>query len=149
AQALQQVYGAADLETARRGQELALGVQVPPREEVAQADHGRRREGKHDGSSSSGAFAAHGSLRTRRHGAGTLSPTAVPDREEGMTGRSCLAVLSTAVLLLVAARADEEKTFPARVLIIRHAEKPPDEAMSADLSAAGKERAAALPGLFK
>jgi hypothetical protein len=40
------------------------------------------------------------------------------------------------------------KSFPRQVLIIRHAEKPPDEAGSVHLSKQGKKRAQALPDLF-
>jgi hypothetical protein len=40
------------------------------------------------------------------------------------------------------------KSHPARVLLIRHAEKPPDEAMSVSLSREGRKRADALLGLF-
>ena len=39
-------------------------------------------------------------------------------------------------------------TYPAHVLIIRHAEKPPDSDASLDLSPAGFARANALPRLF-
>jgi len=42
-----------------------------------------------------------------------------------------------------------EKTYPATVLLIRHAEKPPDDDPSVHLSAEGKKRADALPGLFE
>ncbi|MBA4188476.1 MAG: hypothetical protein C0467_10765 [Planctomycetaceae bacterium] len=42
-----------------------------------------------------------------------------------------------------------DRTYPRQILIIRHAEKPPDEAMSVDLSAEGKTRAAELPRLFE
>jgi broad specificity phosphatase PhoE len=48
---------------------------------------------------------------------------------------------------LLAAGAQEAKTYPAHVLIIRHAEKP--EGDSPDLSPRGKERARALRNLFK
>ena len=44
---------------------------------------------------------------------------------------------------------DAKKFHPKCVLIIRHAEKPPDEAKSPDLNDLGKKRAAALPGLFQ
>lgn len=43
----------------------------------------------------------------------------------------------------------KSKTYPRLVLIIRHAEKPPEEAKSVDLNSEGKERAAALPKLFE
>src|SRR4051794_9001677 len=39
-------------------------------------------------------------------------------------------------------------TYPARVLIVRHAEKP-DDVLSLHLSEAGKKRAEALPQLFE
>ncbi len=45
--------------------------------------------------------------------------------------------------------AGEEKAFPATVLLVRHAEKPPDADESIHLSAEGKKRADALPGLFE
>jgi hypothetical protein len=48
-----------------------------------------------------------------------------------------------------AAAQNGKKTFPRQILIIRHAEKPPDSAMSVDLSPEGKRRADALPELFK
>jgi hypothetical protein len=44
---------------------------------------------------------------------------------------------------------DTKPTFPKQILIIRHAEKLPDEAKSADLSPEGKERAAELHKLFE
>jgi hypothetical protein len=44
---------------------------------------------------------------------------------------------------------DKTRTYPKQILIIRHAEKPPEEAKSVDLSSEGKERAAALPKLFE
>jgi len=43
--------------------------------------------------------------------------------------------------------AQDTKTYPAHVLILRHAEKPTDE--SGDLSPRGKERARALRHLFQ
>ncbi|MCE9567388.1 MAG: histidine phosphatase family protein [Planctomycetes bacterium] len=43
----------------------------------------------------------------------------------------------------------DKLTFPRQILIVRHAEKPPDVAMSVDLSAEGRDRAAALPKLFE
>jgi len=48
----------------------------------------------------------------------------------------------------VSACADEAKTYPARVLLIRHGEKPA-EADSVELNDRGKERAEALRKLFK
>ena len=44
---------------------------------------------------------------------------------------------------------DKKETFPRQILIIRHAEKPPADAMSTDLNAEGKERAEALHKLFE
>jgi hypothetical protein len=44
---------------------------------------------------------------------------------------------------------EQKSKFPAQVLIIRHGEKPPENAKSVDLNAQGKERADALPNLFK
>src|SRR5215472_2429610 len=57
-------------------------------------------------------------------------------------------LLGLAVFFLgTPAPAQEAKTYPAHVLIIRHAEKPEDG--SADLSPKGQERARALHHLFK
>ena len=47
---------AANLETTRRGKELALRVNVMTRKEVAQADQRGLRKGKHDRWSSTGGF---------------------------------------------------------------------------------------------
>jgi hypothetical protein len=59
-------------------------------------------------------------------------------------------LLGLAVFFLgLPACAEEAKSYPAHVLLLRHAEKPPILAESADLSARGKERARALPELFK
>jgi hypothetical protein len=59
-------------------------------------------------------------------------------------------ILPVFAIALVMPRADDPaKTYPKHVLILRHAEKPPDEAMSPDLSQKGKERALALRGLFE
>src|SRR4051794_1504281 len=60
-------------------------------------------------------------------------------------------VLFVVVLLVasVPACAEEAKTYPARVLLIRHGEKPPAEAESVALNDKGKERAEALRKLFK
>ena len=59
------------------------------------------------------------------------------------------ALVLLAVLLLARPPAvADEKNLPPLVLLIRHAEKPSDELMSADLSPAGKKRAATLSGLF-
>jgi len=44
---------------------------------------------------------------------------------------------------------DAKKAQPARVLIIRHAEKPPDQANSIHLAPEGKKRAEALYQLFE
>jgi broad specificity phosphatase PhoE len=67
-----------------------------------------------------------------------------------------LAVAAAAVGLLVIDPArpngvvgQKDKTHPGRVLIIRHAEKPPAIAKSADLSPKGKERAEILHTLFE
>jgi len=43
----------------------------------------------------------------------------------------------------------QNKKYPQLVLIIRHAEKPPEEARSVHLSAEGKKRAEVLPQLFQ
>ncbi len=46
-------------------------------------------------------------------------------------------------------KAVANKKFPQLVMIIRHAEKPPEETASVHLSAEGQKLAQALPGLFK
>jgi len=58
-------------------------------------------------------------------------------------------LLGPAALLFLATlcTAEDPKTYPAHILIIRHAEKPATE--SVDLSPRGKERARALRNLFK
>ena len=62
---------------------------------------------------------------------------------------NALVVLAAALLVSLPGVAREEKrSSPRLVMLIRHAEKPPDEKMSVDLSAAGEKRAGALPGLF-
>ena len=43
---------------------------------------------------------------------------------------------------------EDKKPTPRLVMLVRHAEKPPDEMMAIDLNAAGQKRAEALPGLF-
>ncbi len=48
-----------------------------------------------------------------------------------------------------AAEPAADRSYPDRVLLIRHAEKPPDDAMSASLSPQGQRRAQALPELFR
>jgi broad specificity phosphatase PhoE len=63
-------------------------------------------------------------------------------------GLALLVIAALGLGLLLPARADDAKTSPAHVLIIRHAEKP-DDATSAELTAEGKERAEALDKLFK
>jgi hypothetical protein len=44
---------------------------------------------------------------------------------------------------------DTKPKYPKQIYIIRHAEKPPDEAKSAELSPEGKERAADLHKIFE
>lgn len=56
-------------------------------------------------------------------------------------------IAAVVVLLTVIGCAEAKPTYPARVLIVRHAEKPDDENVR-DLSAAGKKRADAFPDLF-
>jgi hypothetical protein len=61
-----------------------------------------------------------------------------------------LLLVSTLCWKIEAVGARDEKTYyPREILIIRHAEKPPEESKSFDLSAEGNARAAALPDLFK
>lgn len=61
---------------------------------------------------------------------------------------AAIAVLWFAALLSAAAPATG-KTYPGLIMIIRHAEKPPEEAKSVNLNKEGKERAEALPRLFE
>jgi len=70
--------------------------------------------------------------------------------------RARLSLIGVAVLLVGLActnpaerSEDAAKTHPRQVLLIRHGEKPPEGDKSTDLNARGKERAAALPNLFK
>jgi hypothetical protein len=70
--------------------------------------------------------------------------------------RNGVAVIAAIVTMLASAAswqpADlcaKDETYPREVLIIRHAEKPPEESKSVDLNAEGKQRADALPQLFK
>jgi hypothetical protein len=66
---------------------------------------------------------------------------------------SHLVPVITAVLVAAAGcaprHAEGSRTYPRQILIIRHAEKPPDRANSTDLSAEGKARAEALHALFE
>jgi hypothetical protein len=63
---------------------------------------------------------------------------------------SLAALAAVLTLVMPSARPqDSKQSAPWQVLLIRHAEKPPDEAMSVDLSSVGKKRAEALPDLFK
>jgi len=67
-------------------------------------------------------------------------------------GIICFGLAVVATVFTAGSRTEHGKdklTFPRQILIIRHAEKPPDEAMSVDLSAEGLDRAAALPKLFE
>ena len=59
-----------------------------------------------------------------------------------------LALLVASMRYEAALTADQPTSHPRQVLLIRHAEKPPDEAMSVELTDAGKKRANALPQLF-
>lgn len=45
-------------------------------------------------------------------------------------------------------RSEESDSYPAHVLIVRHAEKPPDSSPSVDLDSVGRSRAKALVQLF-
>ncbi|WP_439632202.1 histidine phosphatase family protein [Gemmata sp.] len=68
-------------------------------------------------------------------------------------GLSRLVPVAAAVALAAAGcaprHAEGPRTHPRQVLIIRHAEKPPDRANSTDLSAEGTARAEALHALFE
>jgi hypothetical protein len=63
-----------------------------------------------------------------------------------------IGIAACAIAILVApdraSQAQEAKTFPKVVMLIRHAEKPADDT-SPDLSAEGQKRAEAIPELFK
>jgi hypothetical protein len=71
-----------------------------------------------------------------------------------MARRTYLAGITAAAWTVAIAAAgpapqpEGSKSHPALVLLIRHAEKPPDEAVSVSLSPQGRKRADALPGLF-
>jgi hypothetical protein len=61
----------------------------------------------------------------------------------------CMRVFGVLLMSIVGCAAQEQElSFPAKILVIRHAEKPPDADPSADLSAIGKKRAEELPRLF-
>ena len=60
-----------------------------------------------------------------------------------------LTVLFTSIWYEAALTADAPKSHPRQVLLIRHAEKPPEDAVSGDLTEAGKKRANALHQLFE
>jgi phosphohistidine phosphatase SixA len=62
-----------------------------------------------------------------------------------------LAVGSWFLLVLPASHGQglAKPTHPAHLLLLRHAEKPPEEAMSEHLNEAGKKRAEALAKLFE
>ena len=60
-----------------------------------------------------------------------------------------LAVLLASMRYEAALTADAPKSHPRQVLLIRHAEKPPEELMSDQLTDKGRERADALPKLFE
>jgi hypothetical protein len=58
------------------------------------------------------------------------------------------AIIVTSPLLAQKRQESDHRSYPAHVLIIRHAEKPPDVDRSLDLAPAGAARARALPRLF-
>lgn len=60
-----------------------------------------------------------------------------------------LTVLFASMRYEAALTADAAKSHPRQVLLIRHAEKPPDELISDQLTDKGRERADALPKLFE
>ena len=64
--------------------------------------------------------------------------------------RLTIALLFVSAVLLAqnGKKRDQDTSYPAHILIIRHAEKPPDAARSIDLAPAGTARAKALPQLF-
>jgi hypothetical protein len=74
--------------------------------------------------------------------------TSLACKETTMCKRFALAGIALLALFVVA-QAQQTKTYPAHILIIRHAEKPPDDDNSVSLSPRGKERARALRNLFK
>lgn len=59
-----------------------------------------------------------------------------------------LIALASLALTISLARADKPSS-PSRILLIRHAEKPPEAEMSNHLNPMGKERADAIPRLFE
>ena len=70
-----------------------------------------------------------------------------------LLGKALVLALILAFVTSGSPKADEPKqadqTYRKQVLIIRHAEKPPDEAQSVHLSEQGEKRAKALPQLFE
>src|SRR5262245_52798535 len=58
-------------------------------------------------------------------------------------------LLVLAVLTASALGRDDAPKYPARILLIRHAEKPPPKEGSVHINEAGKERAEALEKLFE
>lgn len=67
----------------------------------------------------------------------------------GLALATILTILFASMRYEAAITADLPKSHPRQVLLIRHAEKPPEEAMSDQLNDKGKSRAAALPKLFE
>lgn len=66
-----------------------------------------------------------------------------------MRARYIPVLFLSALLVSAASARDQKLTYPAQILLIRHAEKPPEGSKSVDLSDEGLKRANALPGLFK
>jgi len=59
-----------------------------------------------------------------------------------------ISALAIAVCCSLGGEPKPAETYPKRVLLIRHAEKPPENAKSVHLSVEGSKRAEAFPGLF-
>ena len=62
--------------------------------------------------------------------------------------RPCVVLVCAVALWPAPVHGEGAKTCPARILLIRHAEKPDDPKLEG-LSESGKQRAAALPKLFE
>lgn len=67
----------------------------------------------------------------------------------GLGLATILTILFASMRYEAAITADLPKSHPRQAILIRHAEKPPDDAMSDQLNDKGKGRAAALPKLFE
>src|SRR5438128_1299224 len=91
--------------------------------------------------------AAPSSILARRSRIGPRKRSSLAEFKQGVAMSNRI-LASIVILVLPLGLAAQEKT-PARILIIRHAEKPPEGDPSIDLNAQGKERAKALHKLFE